>query len=139
MTLAWWSFLSHVDIDFLMEMYRDAIPRKVKLVLGNQVIETSDLLGLEVENGWKTSKWGVYLDLLTKSTDLSWVRRYVGSATRLCTDKCKVGGLWVRIKTYFTWFRYDRNNIPKSYYKAGGGSLQSNDGTRCDDTSYRYC
>ncbi|KAL9113328.1 MAG: hypothetical protein Q9187_007635 [Circinaria calcarea] len=88
--ISWWSFLSNVDIEFLMEVYRGAIPRRVQLVLGNPVIKTADLLGLEVKDGWKISSWGVYVDVLTKSTDPGWSRRYVGSGTSKARDRSPI-------------------------------------------------
>lgn len=97
----WWSFLCKVDVDYLMQMYRDAVPPHVQTVLGQQEFGLIDLLRLV--GNWRDPSWGVYMDILTNLIK-DWYQLYVGSGTTKGTpDRPGSSGFWRRICTYFKW------------------------------------
>lgn len=102
----WYSFLSKVDIEYLLQIYFEAVPLQVQTVLGQKTFGVADLLRLVGD--WKDPSWGVYLEILTKATRpiTEWFRLYVGSATRKDLDGLASGrGFWARICTYFGWIK----------------------------------
>lgn len=111
----WFLFLRRFSLEqsskWLLAIYVAGIPKHVQFVLGQERFGLVDLQALP--SRWKTNDWGVYLDIVTKSTDVSWHRFYVGSSVdkgRTAIKCLTGGGLWKRIGGYFAWVRRSRTD-----------------------------
>lgn len=102
-TRMWWVFLCKADMTHLLEIYKAAVPKHVQTVLGQSSFGLTDLLSLV--GNWQDLSWGVYLDILTKTTLAEWFRLYVGSATSIARVGRSRCGFWNRIQTYFNWVK----------------------------------
>lgn len=112
-TLAWWYFITRVSVDYLMQIYLEAVPLHVQTILGQRNFHLNDLLRLR--GNWKDCSWGVYLNILTKPGQ-DWYRLYVGSATAT-GDK---SGFWRRIGTYYNWIKIRMDPAKQRVLEEGG-------------------
>ncbi|KAG6997804.1 hypothetical protein G7Y79_00037g073220 [Physcia stellaris] len=103
-TAFWYIFLCKVEVNFLLNMYRDGnvVPIQVQHVLGQKHFDFTDLL--QLVGDWRDASWGVYLNILTKITDPDWYRLYVGSATAKGPNFA-ARGFRSRIGKYYGWVR----------------------------------
>lgn len=90
-----------VSVDYLLQVFKLAVPKRVQTVLGQETYSPGDLVDLCSD--WKDPSWGVYLDVLTRTEQSPgfWYSLYVGSTCSLTGKK----GFWNRIGSYFRWLK----------------------------------